>query len=531
MKYYRLVIADDEKLIRESLANFIDWEKLGYELVLLAEDGDEIIENIDKLRPDVILTDIQMRRTTGLQVTEYVTKRFPRTVVVLLSGYREFEYAKQAISFGVQEYLLKPISISAINSTFIKIREKLEESEEEEKQQKEMVKTLRSYKQAAVEKLMELGKMGILTESSCMAYMDRFDMTSMKENVVCYEAELITQNFGEYEELALDILSNLFNMAAGDYGFYHSYVFYQEAGRGYRIVMTMDPATKPLAEETWIAEMEKNIYGICRSWAKLRIVKRAVPFVEFVMDLKEEPAEFLFRDYAIWKDNHEGYLQAVSSQCLMILNMAPDVEEVLEGIWDTFQECLKAMRIPDQIEQMSIIFESIYQKIDQAFENKESVERKPYPYAVSVRDYFDRNIREIYAILKENQASEISVTEQVKKVILDRISGTVTLKEAADSVYLSPNYFSRLFREQSGENFSEYSIRVKMEKAAELLRETRYRVYEVCDFLGYRNIKYFYKLFKRIYNMTPSEFRERLMEGEEKHEKSVGKSTDLCSER
>lgn len=529
MKYYRLIIADDEKLIRESLASFIDWEKLGYELVLLAEDGDEIIEKIDELRPDVILTDIQMRRTTGIQVAEYVSKRFPQIVMVLLSGYREFEYAKQAISFGVQEYLLKPISISAINSTFIKIKEKLEECEEEEKQQKEMVKTLRSYKQAAVEKLMELGKMGILTESSCRAYMNRFDMTSMEENVVCYEAELITQNFGEYEELAVDILSNLFNMAVGDYGFYHSYVFYQEAGRGYRIVMTMDPTKDPLEEETWIAEMEKNIYGICRSWAKLRIVKRAVPFVEYILDLKEQPTEFLFRDYSAWKDNHEGYLQAVSSQCLMILNMAPEVDEVLDGIWDTFQECLKAMRIPEQIEQMSIIFESIYQKIGVTQENKESEESKAYPHTQSVRDYFNRNIHEIYKDLKENRGSEISVTEQVKKLILERIAGTVTLKEAADSVYLSPNYFSRLFREQSGENFSEYSIRVKMEKAADLLKETRYKVYEICDLLGYKNIKYFYKLFKRIFNMTPSEYRDKLMEEEVKCEKSIGKTPDLCS--
>ncbi len=103
---YRLAIADDEKLIRESLAQFIDWKELGFEIVLLAEDGIPVIEALRQEKLDAVLCDIQMQEKTGLDVAEFIYRNSLDCIIVLLSGYEEFEYARQAISFNVTEYLL-----------------------------------------------------------------------------------------------------------------------------------------------------------------------------------------------------------------------------------------------------------------------------------------------------------------------------------------------------------------------------------------------------------------------------------------
>lgn len=90
---------------------------------------------------------------------------------------------------------------------------------------------------------------------------------------------------------------------------------------------------------------------------------------------------------------------------------------------------------------------------------------------------------------------------------------------AAEHVFLSPNYFSRIFKERTGENFTEYCIRIKMEKAVQMLKDPTRKVYEIGEELGYHNIKYFHKLFKRSYHCTPMEYREQLRNKEQ--EKSI----------
>lgn len=514
MKQYRLIIADDEKLIRESLAGFIDWNSLGFELVLLAEDGQEVIDGMKSLKPDVVLTDIRMRRTSGLSVAEYAANNFPDMVLVLLSGYREFEYAKKAISFGVDEYLLKPISISAIHTTFEKIREKLVERDREVEKKKEMKETLRTYKQAAIEKLMEFGRMGVLTEEGCLSYMDRFGMTLMKDNVICYEAELSTEHCGDYDMLLADILANLFNMVAEQYGFYHVYVFYKDGKNDYRIVVTMDSHTEPFNEDKWVEEMEQDIYEICHSRAQLHLVKKRVPFVAYIVDSKKEMPDFGMSFSASRQENPDAWIQAVSKQCLMILNMAIELDEVSDGIWNTLGESLTGMKVSEQTERMNRIFSNIRCEVERLYKGGTSRKWSDLLLVGNSREYFDRNIREIWDALREEKGITLSVVEQAKRLIEENITGDISLKQTADSVYLSPNYFCRIFREQSGENFNEYCIRIKMEKASQMLRETRYKVYEISEYLGYKNIKYFYKLFKRVYNVTPTEYRERSRKGD-----------------
>lgn len=132
-KMYRLIIADDEPMIRAGLYYRNDWNAMGFQVVALLEDGSDVMDFLEKERADVLLTDIRMYQMTGLEAAELIREKYPWMKVVLLSGYREFEYAREAMRQHVYEYLLKPIDYENLKSVFERIRKEFDESEHEKR--------------------------------------------------------------------------------------------------------------------------------------------------------------------------------------------------------------------------------------------------------------------------------------------------------------------------------------------------------------------------------------------------------------
>lgn len=129
---YRLIIADDEALIRAGLFYRNDWNAMGFEVTAMLEDGSDVLKFLEEQRVDVLLTDICMYQVSGLEVANVIREKYPWMKVVLLSGYREFEYAKEAMHCGVYEYLLKPIDYDKLKEVFAGIKKELDKTQHEE---------------------------------------------------------------------------------------------------------------------------------------------------------------------------------------------------------------------------------------------------------------------------------------------------------------------------------------------------------------------------------------------------------------
>lgn len=114
MYMIKVFLVEDEVVIRDAIKNSIDWEQEGYEFVGEASDGELALPMILKEKPDILITDIRMPFMDGLELSRLVKKELPDTNIIILSGYDEFEYAKEAIKIGVEEYLLKPISSNVL---------------------------------------------------------------------------------------------------------------------------------------------------------------------------------------------------------------------------------------------------------------------------------------------------------------------------------------------------------------------------------------------------------------------------------
>ncbi|MDE6281372.1 MAG: response regulator, partial [Oscillospiraceae bacterium] len=152
MEVYRVLLVDDEEEIREGIRHKINWMELGFELAGFAADGIDALELAQRLRPDVVLTDIKMPRMDGLELCRRLKSLLPETKTVVLSGFDEFECARQAVGLGVFEYLLKPIRALELGGALERLRERLDR----ERQERREIESLRRRYEESLPILREL---------------------------------------------------------------------------------------------------------------------------------------------------------------------------------------------------------------------------------------------------------------------------------------------------------------------------------------------------------------------------------------
>lgn len=127
----KVFLVEDERVIREGFRDRIPWEQYGFRLVGEANDGEMALPLIRKLKPDVLITDIKMPFMDGLSLSEIVKEEFPKIKIIIISGYDDFEYARQAIKAGVDQYLLKPVTRMTLRNVLLELKEKIEQDMEQ----------------------------------------------------------------------------------------------------------------------------------------------------------------------------------------------------------------------------------------------------------------------------------------------------------------------------------------------------------------------------------------------------------------
>lgn len=142
MGLYRILLVDDEEEVRKGIIRKMEWEKLGFEVVGDAENGEEALEKVEQLQPNVVITDIRMPYMDGLALTKRIREKYPSIRILIFSGYDDFEYAQQAIKLHVTEYILKPVNVEELSEILTKVRENLEE---EIKQRRDIDSLRESY--------------------------------------------------------------------------------------------------------------------------------------------------------------------------------------------------------------------------------------------------------------------------------------------------------------------------------------------------------------------------------------------------
>lgn len=540
MNEIKVFLVEDEMVIRRGIKNSIDWEKEGYIFCGEASDGELAYPMIIKEKPDILITDIRMPFMDGLELCKLVKKELPNIKILILSGYDEFDYAKEAIRLGVTEYLLKPISsgklLEALNGVSESIRREKEDKDLVRKYMEEMRENTEHEKQKFFEQMiagnlsmadaLETGKKYEMNLSAGMYNLLLFRFTLGKENRK--SGELL----GEAEYAIEKLTERL------------EYVFeFQRGVEGWAFLLMADneeqmsERVKQLSKD--LEEIMKNYStiayfgGIGQPVARLRELEESFREAEralaarFTMELNRiiSVEDIRMAQNVDTLDDIEitsfGEIEKTRTMLEKFLNNG--AEDEIDEFVDVYinelpEENLKSVLMRQYIIMDAyIVMMSFCEKIEgiegemqaQSEELKNSM--KTIQTLEEIKNYIRMLLKKIIGVrdtISGRRYSDIIeiAKDQIRKTYM---SDEISLNTIAAEVGMSPSYFSSIFSKEMGKTFVEYLTEIRMDRAKELLMCSSMKTSEIGYEVGYKDPHYFSYIFKKTQNCTPKEFRAR----------------------
>lgn len=540
MNEIKVFLVEDEMVIRRGIKNSIDWEKEGYIFCGEASDGELAYPMIIKEKPDILITDIRMPFMDGLELCKLVKKELPNIKILILSGYDEFDYAKEAIRLGVTEYLLKPISsgklLEALNGVSESIRREKEDKDLVRKYMEEMRENTEHEKQKFFEQMiagnlsmadaLETGKKYEMNLSAGMYNLLLFRFTLGEENRK--SGELL----GEAEYAIEKLTERL------------EYVFeFQRGVEGWAFLLMADneeqmsERVKELSKD--LEEIMKNYStiayfgGIGQPVARLRELEESFREAEralaarFTMELNRiiSVEDIRMAQNVDTLDDIEitsfGEIEKTRTMLEKFLNNG--AEDEIDEFVDVYinelpEENLKSVLMRQYIIMDAyIVMMSFCEKIEgiegemqaQSEELKNSM--KTIQTLEEIKNYIRMLLKKIIGVrdtISGRRYSDIIeiAKDQIRKTYM---SDEISLNTIAAEVGMSPSYFSSIFSKEMGKTFVEYLTEIRMDRAKELLMCSSMKTSEIGYEVGYKDPNYFSYIFKKTQNCTPKEFRAR----------------------
>ncbi|MDC7232256.1 MAG: response regulator [Spirochaetales bacterium] len=497
----KLMIVDDEKPTLRGIKSMIGRKHTGFVLVAEAMDGQEAVRIAADKKPEVIITDICMPNMNGIELMKQVKKILPDTQCIVLSGYDDFQYAREALLLGAQDYLLKPISSKSFYPLLSKLKKQIEDENK--------VKTeLRSVQyERALEKLLFTGEQGLspiideqkkyiiqlLSLEDCSGTSD-FNSFMIFLNKAVLGHDGVVHILDRYKLIIM--LCDLQNLSLESF----NSTLLQEANY-YNLELQINSVRNSI-HLSEVQSAYKDILG----FEKLNFYSKnrsAVHYYSGESSVSLEPSHI----DSLLEEKVLDCLKTVDTSGIRMLfkNTFRKLKGYSVKSSDVKLYCYNLLwDIIKKLSDSSIIFESQISELEQ-----------------DVQKILDCNyledINKLIGIFFEKLAefkadnSDISgrkVVADIKSFILSHYSSNIHLQDAANHVHLNPKYVSDLFKRESGENFSSYLRSVRISNAKKLLESTNLRIYEISDKVGYRTSKHFLKLFKEETGLTPHEYRE-----------------------
>ena len=525
----KVILVDDENIILQGLAYTYDWEKMGYEVAGMASSGEQAVEMIREQEVDVVLTDISMEGMSGLDLLEEGRKIRKDIDFVMISAYKDFEYARQACDKGAFAYLVKPIEEDKLEEIMEAIRRKIEEREEERKKYNDWKRLLldseNDYQEMLLQKylknilsLEEFSRILSLTGSelsptSCFSVVCAdFDISYKIAEQLQYEMnrielfqELKKELQSRYQLWAIcgsDRLSYILRLKPGqDVKCVSQIVTDMQKRMKYRIVSAVTPVYAG-------GEGLKQAFTQAEHFFAIANTAGASFFEPDITVEKEEGADTysVYSEQAVLhalrkndneqiKETFKKYISTLPSgksedyQKACLIHLLSAVELDLENTYGMTDDMKKSIRIVfGNSEKLSVLkmVDILYQLLLKISKNR--IERQ----TENVNSYFTGYI------------------EKAKEYIENSLSDPeLSIGDVAQAVYLNPVYFGRVFKASCGMSFKRYLLQQRIEAAKKLLLE-EFSINETCEKVGIWNPSYFAQVFKQTTGCLPSEYRKQI---------------------
>ena len=527
---HRILLCDDEGMVREGLKFLINKEFGSAFFVEEAKSGRVAIEKANTFRPDIIFMDIQMPGISGIEAMREIKKEHKNIIFIVLTAYDRFSYAKEAIHIGALDYLTKPINKEKVITIINRAIKQIDEHRTKVSREMEIIEKLE-----AITPIIENGFVsGIFLQDYNMG-----ELLQYKEFLGIEEEHgyMLMMKYGDDHKGG--VLTN--PVGAGVKG--------QKCSEGIQeIIKEFYPSSfaaimgnravifVPFKEEM---SYEERVSCIERSRAMVRKLERkfemsfqvgigGVTSLAHLYDSYQEAVKACrsgagkvihILDIPVHLEYGEGYPIDIERAIFEKLEKG-ETEQVLEQV-EAFVDWLKGDREKPENNHKLKVLEMVLFAEQKAYLNGGLTynfsAREGYLESIlecnsfeELRQWFREKIAEACGNIANGQhAYSSGLIQQAIHYIKENYTKELTLDEVSKQVNISPYYFSKIFKEETGTNFVEYFTKLRIERACELLKEKEYSIKEICGLVGYSDPNYFSRIFKKWINTTPSDYRER----------------------
>lgn len=531
----KLMLVDDESVIRKGIRTSIDWEQYGIEVAAEAVNGADALEKALTLHPHIVITDIRMPVMDGIVLSEHLKTRLPSTRVVILSGYDDFAYAREALHLGVYEYLLKPVGAEELISLVCRLRDEiLKEQAEKNKSLAAHIAFNENFPQI---KSNFIGRLLKGEYTNVPAVLDRAKALKLSLNGPEYlvfalavdDFLILTEDMPDRDiELLLFSVMNIAEELLAPVGGLVCYSEFEHliglCGAKNLTASLVDGLCKEiqycirkylnLSVSIGIGKTYGSLLDMQKSYSEAitalhsRIYKGKNSIIMFnALDTIKKPEVILY------PSEEEKEILG----CLKSLNL-DGIDSVLDTIFARFSASSAA---PENIRniccRLLVITISCIEEMGINIQNGLGAHHfNPYREVekLDVLDDLHKWLRAFFLkalqLIQDNKTAKFKgIIKIALQYIEENYQKDLSLGDIAQVVFVTPNYLSRIFKEEMNINFVDWLNRFRVEKAKSFLAEPGAKTYEVAEKVGYGDYKYFSHVFKKFTGCTPKEFKEK----------------------
>lgn len=534
----KLVIVDDEVLIVDMIKAIIDWGKLNLSCVGVAHNGVEACEIIEEKKPDIVITDIRLPGLDGLGVIKICSERSDPCKFIVISGYKQFEYAQTAMSYGVKEYLLKPIKESEINLALEKIINEIEGGRAAHKNLIAVETRLNDNKVILRDGFMRKFLSGQLFDQSIeiinKSYMLNFHPGIYQLMIFKIDADNCLEK--EDEDIFLKSVRDKFyqEIIQQEMSFCYETVL-QEKEKKIYVLLNFD-----ITKEKELVSIHKEAMNYLSKYTSMfKNVKVTLAKGEYFESLNDAMSALESTEKILWQRIVPGTANIIGIKAVPEVTeeftISKSVRRLLKNSilnWEVYsltralemafaefetteisgascrnfcQQLLKVLNTMLLKEQFVFDVDWLQQE-----EYLEKLLDECPTYRVMKKRTMQRLKERVEECVDIGEGGDSRAVRIAKQYIANNYMKKIQLQDLASLVYLNPVYLSVCFKNEVGTNVVDYINEYRIEKSKELLRNTQKTVYIIAEEVGFSEARYFTKIFKRYVGMSPNEYRNHI---------------------
>lgn len=518
---YKVLVVDDEKFVRQNVVNSIEWDKLDLQIIAQAVNGQDALTKIEQYLPNIIITDIKMPLVDGIQLIKLVKPKYPNIYFIILSGYDDFIFTKEAIKLGVNNYIRKPIEEEELKETLVHIVQKIRYEESLKDDKAMLIKHSENTMYMVRNNLLnQLVHKNILT-SELQAVL------SGSQFAIFILGYRLSENLNVSEQMVLELFKKkLTSILGGETSKSNQFLIFEDTHYNKtisiiangnhlelhrieeilsNIKLDIDPiifngAASQIFDDIWkIKDIYQRTVHLLKS--TLLISHPLIINESMLIQPNQDFLEFIYASLSrinqLIEDRKFNQINAALEDVLSDKNKAYFSIDLLESVVINIGNTLKKVIALYNLDIKTIKLDMIY---DSNFIMK-------FQNLVEINRYFENIINEIFSSFP--YVNDTSIIDKVILYVTTHFNTELTLSGVAKEFYINPSYLSSAFKNKTGTNFSIYIEDLRVKHAIRLLSNSNMDIGEIANEVGYTDPNYFSKIFKKKTGESPSRYLKR----------------------